>query len=151
MAQPKNTFQELPIPGRWKAALALFAVVLGSGALAAWAPVPFLDLARSSDLIAVGTIVHVAREEPGLTAVDRGVLQVDEVLAGHRPFGEVVLRYPGRRPPGTPPDAREIRFDLGMEGVWFLQKDRRTGEYTATHPARFKPLLFLPSIRSQLR
>lgn len=122
-----------------------------------WKPCTTQELREASDIVVVGKIVEIERGAAGPDAVDRATLRVDRTLFGWTDQETVVLAFPGRdrgrlSAGGTlvrDQNAAYIRYDIDQEGVFFLL-GREDGTYTANHPARFKPTLFLAKVESEL-
>lgn len=113
-----------------------------------WRPCTLPELVAASDLVVQGRIARIEPGAPGPESVDTAVLEVQRTLLGVLP-AEVRLEFPGRARGGDPRDPALIRYDLDQEGIFFLRRGA-AGDYTASHPARFKPSFFLTQVQNQL-
>lgn len=113
------------------------------------------EIAAASDLIVAGTITRTMTVERENELADRSyngeerieivlaTLEIDGVLLGGARKGQRVrLVYPASpRVPGEPV------YDVEQQGIWFLRRSSKRGEYLADHPNRLQPLNNLDKIR----
>ncbi len=148
------------------AVLATIVLVLANNPLAAkpasvgrWMPMTDAELIGNSDLIVIGKIVWVENGEVSTQSRDKASILIEEVLKGGQQEVMVPLEFPGRNRgyktwKGSFQSTRvgnDIFFDIDQEGVWFLRKNSKTGNYVIKHPACFKPLFFKEKIIKAVR
>lgn len=106
------------------------------------------EIAAASDVIIAGRIVKVMSVERENELAEHSYnqkerieirlawIEVDGVLRGPFRKGQRVrLAYPARaRLAGEPV------YELEQQGIWFLRRSSRRGEYLADHPNRLQPL-----------
>lgn len=134
----------------------LLAFLAGTGW--GWELKPLETLIAESDLVVVGRLADVRREEPGPSATDRGTIRPQELLKGRVPDGGgAVLSFPGRRGSygvdglfHSTLTGADLRFEEGLEACWFLKRNPADGTYAVSHPSMVQPHPFYDSIRGAI-
>ncbi|QDU99110.1 hypothetical protein [Lignipirellula cremea] len=130
-------------PMRWLAAsLAFLSMCASVGAASAmWAPAPLEVLADEADLIIAGRVTAVGpagfalfNRPQDLATIE--VLRVLKSLPGVGQPKQIQLVQPAAGGPGVSTD---LRYALGVEGIWMLKRDAANGFYVVNHPFQFQP------------
>jgi hypothetical protein len=122
-----------------------------------WKPMSYEQLVSSSDLIITGKVVWINNEPVSTRSEDEATIMADKILKGSCPDHMVSLVYPGVNRGYETFDGKfkstrtydEVFFDIEQEGIWFLKK--RGDKYFVDHPARFKPIFFLPKVENAIK
>jgi hypothetical protein len=106
------------------------------------------QLAANSELVISGRIVRVVSLERENDLAEYSYnqekryevrlawIEVEQVFQGAvRPNQKVKLVYPAK-----PRIADEPVYEDNAQGIWFLRRSEKRGEYLADHPKRFQPL-----------
>ena len=118
-----------------------------------WDP-PIQEVLRDADLVVVGKITE---EKPsGIRAIHgipelkahytTGVIQVNELLLGELPDGQVIIEYESDFNTSA-----SINYELGQEGVWLLKQIPGGTNYEARLRSSFIPLEHRGDVEKQLK
>ena len=121
-----------------------------------WKAMSYEELISTSELIVAGKVIWINNEPVSTNSKDEATIMVNKVLKGKAENNMVGLVYPGVNKGYQTYDGKfqsvrthdEVFFDIEQEGVWFLKSKGK--KFCIDHPARFKPLFFLPKIQEVL-
>lgn len=128
----------MPGPANRWLLLCLASLVPG-GVHATWASLSETQLLARSELVVIGELIghsEVVLSE-GASALNLGVIRVDEVLKGPEGMSIAYLALPRAKGPAVSTD---IHYRTGQQGLWYLRaRGSGQGVYLADHPQRFVP------------
>jgi hypothetical protein len=121
---------------------------------ACWTRLDPRAVAEGASLIVVGKVVKI--EDAGFSRkhekwdrkYDAAVVEVREVLKGRDGRRYVRLAQPAQ---GGLRVSTDIRYKLGQEGIWLLDRDGRFDVYWADHPDKFRELKDRDEVAQLLR